>query len=174
MAETDNEFVTMQTVYNALEPLPPDARQRVMDYINSRLEISTSPGRTSSNSGQEPDKGNQDSTNVVEEVDTKKFDTIADLYDAFQPKSQADKALVAGYWKQVLEGNKDFDAQSANTLLKDLGYGISNITNAIEGLKTQTPALVIQTKKSGSSQQARKTYKVTDAGKKYVESMISG
>jgi hypothetical protein len=58
--------------------------------------------------------------------------------------------------------------------LKNLGQGLANITNAIDGLRNQKPALVLQLKKSGKSQQARKTYKLTVAGIKAVEVMIDG
>jgi hypothetical protein len=39
-------------------------------------------------------------------------------------------------------------------------------------LKSQKPALVVQLKKSGSTKQARKKYKLTTAGKKAVEQLI--
>jgi hypothetical protein len=106
--------------------------------------------------------------------DAPKFGSFADLFNAAQPTSNANKALVAGYWLQVYQSQDDFDAQSANKELKNLGEGIGNITIAASSLKSQKPALVIQLKKSGKSQQARKTYKVTVAGIRAVESMISG
>ena len=42
----------------------------------------------------------------------------------------------------------------------------------METLKAQSPALVMQLRKSGSSQQARKKYKLTAAGKKAVELLV--
>lgn len=65
-----------------------------------------------------------------------------------------------------------FDSQSAHKELKHLGQQLPNITNALESLKNQKPALVLQLRKSGTSQQARKTYKLTVAGMRAVEKMI--
>lgn len=40
-AQPDNEFEAIRTVFTALEALVPDARTRVLNYINSRLNIAT-------------------------------------------------------------------------------------------------------------------------------------
>lgn len=107
------------------------------------------------------------------EAITLKFDSFAELYDAArQPTGNPEKALVAGYWLQVCQSAESFDAQSANNELKNLGHALPNVTNSFESLKKKKPALVLQLKKSGTTQQARKTYKLTIAGKKAVEEMI--
>jgi hypothetical protein len=64
------------------------------------------------------------------------------------------------------------EAQAVNTRLKDLGHGVGNITRAFEALKDEKPALIVQTKKEGSTQQARKKFRVTAEGKKKVEGML--
>ncbi len=74
----------------------------------------------------------------------------------------------------MCQGADSFDSQSANTALKNLGHAIANITMALGALIKQKPALVLQTKKSGKSRQARKTFKLTVAGIKAVEDMING
>jgi hypothetical protein len=100
------------------------------------------------------------------------FASIADLYAAAQPRSDADKALVVGYWIQILQGAQDFDSQSVNAELKHLGHGVGNITQAFGSLMTRKPQFVIQTRKTGTTQQARKRFKVTLAGQQAVERMI--
>lgn len=113
---------------------------------------------------------------MIEEEPTvaPKYAALAEIYDAARPTSNADKALVAGYWLQVCQGAESFDGFSANRELKHLGQGLANVTNAIDSLKGQKPALALQLKKSGKSQQARKVYKITVAGIKAVEAMING
>src|SRR5205823_4960084 len=101
-----------------------------------------------------------------------RFPTVADFYSACNPSSDVDKALVVGYWAQVIENVPEFDSQSINRELKHLGHGVSNITSAFDGLKERKPQLVIQTKKSGTSRQARKLYKLTIEGQRAVERMI--
>jgi hypothetical protein len=102
------------------------------------------------------------------------FGSFAELFDAAQPKTGYDKALVAGYWLQVCQGADSFDGFSANKELKHLGEGLPNITSSVDTLKAQKPALALQLKKSGKSRQARKVYKVTVAGVRAVEAMIGG
>ncbi len=171
----DAEFAAMHTVYGVLKPLDDDARRRIVNYVVARLEID---GRAMPASG-----GNQNvpaapaSDEAVlqsEKAAAPKYGSFAELFDAAKPKSSAEKALVAGYWLQVCQNADSFDGFSANKELKNLGQGLPNVTNAIEALKTQQPALALQLKKSGTSQQARKTYKLTVAGIKAVEAMTHG
>lgn len=82
--------------------------------------------------------------------------------------------MVAAYWVQVCQGTGSFQSQSLNDGLKDLGHGIGNITEALSQLKDDRPALLLQLKKSGNTRQARKTYKLTQAGMKRVEEMTQG
>jgi DNA-binding PadR family transcriptional regulator len=46
------------------------------------------------------------------------------------------------------------------------------LTAALDELKAARPAFAIQLRKSGSSQQARKKYKITAAGEKRVEELV--
>ncbi len=168
----DGEFSAMQSVYSALEQLEADARERVLGYVSSRLGITTTPKKTGEGD-KAPALGVEDE-HVEEEAleQDAKFGSFAELYDATQPKSQPEKALVGGYWLQVCQGLDSFDSFSINKELKNLGEGVTNITSALDSLKTQKPALCLQLKKSGKSRQARKTYKVTVAGIKEAEAMI--
>jgi hypothetical protein len=102
------------------------------------------------------------------------YEDLADLYNAANPTSDVQRALVAGYWFQVVEGNTTFASQTLNTALKDLGHGLSNITKALTALQQQRPALASQVKKAGKSRQARKVYKLTRAGITEVERMLAG
>lgn len=102
----------------------------------------------------------------------RRFSDLAEVYAAASPSTDADRALVAGYWFQFLQGEADFGGQAVNSALKNLGHGVSNITSAFETLKAQKPALVMQLKKAGTTKQARKTCKLTAAGKNAVELLI--
>lgn len=170
----DKEFAAMQAVHKALEPLDEDARKRVVEYISARLEIAPPTPVAPRTVQPASDEKVDEAALEAEETGAPKFSSFAELCDAAQPKSNSEKALVASYWLQVCQAADSFDGFSANKELKNLGHGISNITNAIEALKGRKPALVLQLKKSGKTQQARKTYKVTIAGIKAVEAMIDG
>jgi len=53
----------------------------------------------------------------------------------------------------------------------DIKNKILNITRAYQLLQKSTPPLAEQTKKSSIKKQGRKFYRITDAGRKYVEAM---
>ena len=170
----DKEFAAMKTVYEALQPLDENSRQRVVDYVASRLEISIKKSTVPAVVGADTEADGGDLGRDELSPSESEYETFAELFDAAGPRSNADKALIAAYWAQVCEGSDSFDGFTINKALKDLGHGIPNITNAIDALKNQKPALALQLKKSGKSQQARKIYKVTAAGEKYVEAMTGG
>lgn len=164
----DQELAAMQSVVAAFEPLHPDARKRVFDYVIARLGLS--PVKQPMDRREPPSPADSEQPEVP--AQSPEFATFAELHDAAQPATQADSALVAGYWLQVVRGGESFEGFAANKELKNLGEGASNITASINVLKNQNPALVIQLKKSGTSKQARKTYKVTVAGIKRVQAMM--
>lgn len=97
---------------------------------------------------------------------------IADLYDAANPQTGPEKALVGAYWHQVVEAQPDFGALEINNSLKHLGHAVSNITRDLTALINRKPRLVMQTHKAGKSVQARKRYKLTREGTRAVEAMI--
>ncbi|MEM5516880.1 hypothetical protein WNY37_07950 [Henriciella sp. AS95] len=162
------EFAAIKKIHDELHPLAEDARARVLSYLINLLQIEVAghPVKTREFNEREEVAAASGAQTL--------FDTFAELFDAANPTTNADKALVAGYWLQEHEGLEGFDSQSANSLLKNLGYGIQNVTAALTSLKEQKPALVLQLKKSGTSQQARKTYKVTVAGNKLIRQLIEG
>jgi hypothetical protein len=173
----DLEFSAMRVVFDTLKGLPDEAaRRRVLDYATSRLGLVVSAvARVQVASASETAKGDDESQEAAPQVDAPSaFTTFAELFDAAHPQSNADKALVAGYWLQVCQGAESFSGQAVNNELKHLGEAIANITNAVDSLKNQKPALALQLRKSGKSQQARKSYKITTAGVKSVEAMLNG
>jgi hypothetical protein len=99
---------------------------------------------------------------------------FAELFATTKPVTGQEKALVAGYWFQVIQGQSDLDSQTLNTELKNLGYGLKNVTKAFSDLQSQRPQLVLQVRKEGRTAQARKRYRLTAAGVSRVREMMSG
>jgi hypothetical protein len=99
---------------------------------------------------------------------------VADIYAVANPSSDGEKVLVVGYWFHTARGDGELDSQAINTELKNLGYPITNVTRAVTSLAKSVPRLVVQTKKSGSTKQARKKFKLTVEGIKRVEHMLGG
>ncbi len=135
-----------------------------------RTPIENSPHRESSPHGGEfiHDEESSDDSSAT----SYEYENLAELFDVTNPDTNKDRVLVAAYWLQTRNGSDSFRGYEVNKGLKDLGHGVSNVTDAINKLKAQSPSLVIQLKKSGKSKQARKTYKVTNAGEDAVRQMI--
>lgn len=175
MSDAIEEFEAIKAVHGALAPLDAEARSRVLIYIASLLDIDArvakGPAAPSEEELDEMTEGEDDDEDVGV---APTFPEFADLYAATDPKGNGEKALVAAYWLQVCQGADNFTGYSANKELTDLGYRLGNITTAINNMRNRSPSLIVQIKKSGSSRQARKLYKITGEGIKRVEEMVGG
>jgi len=164
--DSSNEFKAFKAVHDALEPLDEDARSRVVKSVATLLAIDAPLAAE-----QEEIEENQ---TVSNDNIQRSFSNLAELFGDTNPKTNSDKALVAGYWLQVEGGSDNFTSQVVNRELRNLGHKIDNITAAIAPLQNSKPQLIFQLKKSGSSQQARKTFQLSDAGVKRVVEMMKG
>jgi len=154
VVNADAEIDAMGKILTILEPLDDQARTRVLKWVNGRFG--------------DPAFQAEPPVRAVIKPDLH----FSDLFDAVEPRTELQRALVAGYWLQAVGGAEDFDAQAANAALKNLGYGISNITSALTRAQREKPALVRQIMKAGRSQQARKRYRLTTTGVKYVQGLV--
>lgn len=163
----DPEISAMSAIANALDHLPEDARARVLAWARSRYmpRISqlgdstafappTSPPPSPSTSGS--------------------GETLAEFFADCSPQDDAQRVLVAATFLRRRGGTEVFTAAQAHADLIQLGYRIVNITRVLEGLEAQRPALVVMVRKEGKTKQARKLYKVTEAGLRNVGEMRIG
>jgi hypothetical protein len=162
------EIEAMKSIADAIEKLDDEARLRVLGWAKARFA-----GNRSTNLVDAPLKIEDQSSGVANLDTLKSYGSLAELYHAADPKNEAEKGLVAAVWFQVVEGMDGLDSQTINTALKDLGYGVGNITRAFDVLISQRPALMIQLRKAGTTKQARKQFKVTDAGLKKTLQMLT-
>jgi hypothetical protein len=160
----DPELEAMTAVAKAIEKLDPDAKRRVMSWVSERYDI---PVKKPMAKARE-----QDSNEGGGDVDVAALSSFDELFDAADPQTSADKALVAAYWFQVHENNEEFDAATLNIELKNLGHQSKNITRDFDALIAKSPRYAMQVKKSGSTRQARKKYKLTREGIRAVERML--
>jgi len=98
---------------------------------------------------------------------------LGDLFARATPSNGPERALVVAYWLQVVRGQDDLEGQMVNAELKNLGHGLPNTTATMSLLMNQQPALVIQTRKIGSTQQGRKRYRLTTVGVSKVRQMLA-
>ena len=174
MTSPAKEFEAIQAIHNALEPLDEVARTRILAYIASLLDINAKLAGSRSTTDSDIDEEATPAPKVETDDDAPGFSTFAELFASTSPRSNGERALVAGYWLQVCQKTESFTAAAANKELTNLGHKIANITVAINSVKNQKPMLILQLKKSGTSQQARKLYKVSHEGVQRIEAMIGG
>jgi hypothetical protein len=163
--DEDKELSAMQVISRALADLDDSERGRVLMWAASRFAVSL-PKLAGGKPGSADDGGDEGGGRGGE------FAEFVDLYDAANPRTDVERAAVAAYWFQVVQGAPSFQSQGLNDALKNLGYPIKNITDALASLQSRRPAQVRQVAKSGSSRQARKTYKLTVAGENNVRAML--
>ncbi len=162
------ELEAMASVAKALSELDAEATGRVLRWAAERFGNVTLPQPGAEPTGGTNDAGAADPPGTPD----LRFGTFAEMHGAAAPDTDAEHVLIAAYWAQYVEGAAEFGAQGINAALRDLGCRVSNITNAFTALISQRPQLAVQLRKSGSSKQARKTYKLTTAGKAAVEAML--
>ena len=163
------ELTAMTEIAKALQPLDSNSVRRVLIWAADRFDANGSLGDSEADSSTSDGGGSSQDYSSLDELTD-----VADLFSRASPRNDPEKALLVAYWFQKLNGQADFDSATINKELKHLGHGVSNITAALGSLSSRKPQLVIQTRKSGSSQQARKRYKLTNEGLKQVERMIRG
>ena len=165
--ENEREFAVMAEIRRLLADLDGATRVRIIRWLADLFEVGISSSTVRKLGIQQ---AGHETTGHWEN----NFPDLASLFHATSPAVESDKALVAGYWFQKFEAQTALDSQRINSALKQLGHGVSNITRALDDLTRRKPQLVIQVQKSGTSKQARKKYRLTDAGLRAVKQMING
>jgi hypothetical protein len=151
----DPEAKAYAEVMAALEPLDEAARKRVARWVSERVGVTEGSERTTAAAtGQGISAGAED---------------LAGFFSGASAGSDAQKVLVAAGWSYRIGKKEDFDSQSLNSELKNLGHGVPNVTRALNSLILHQPQLVIQTRKSGTTKQARKRYRITMEGLREVD-----
>lgn len=172
----DPEIDAMSAVATALTDLEEDAQGRVLRWAAERygVSIASSGRRSSSGAGDPADEAGDQVTEEQIAEEAPAYEHFAELFAKAQPKTDPDKALVAAYWLQAIQGESTWQSAALQKELKNLGHAISNITDALTSNMRKKPQRIIQLQKAGNAKQARKTYKVTHEGLVYVQGMLRG
>lgn len=150
----------MATVSAALDHLDEAARARVLRWAADRFATAELLA---------PPKPKRE--DPVEDV---AFESIFVLFEAARASSDAERAILAAFWFQVVEGAASFGGGQVNDALRQMGVGIGNIAQALNRLTARRPALVQQISKAGRSAQARKQYRLTTAGISAARGLLVG
>lgn len=167
----DSELKAMESVYESLNGLPDkDAQHRVIQWIVGKLCLNNFSNRASSSNNNHP---MQHDELVKPSSSIAGYDSVADIVAATCPKTDVDRVLIVAAFLQEKSQKESLSGFEITEELKHLGYPLSNITSTIGVLMTRRPQLMIQTRKSGKSKQARKEYKVSKEGINFVNNMIN-
>ena len=170
MEPDDPEIVAMSKISAILNELKDvEAKTRVLRWVVEKYRTTSSKPLPHTQTSIFPDIG----VGTGEASTSRTFQDFPALFAASSPTTDPERALVAGYWFQVVRGQDDLHGQQLNDELKNMGHRIGNITDALSSLIERRPALVMQTRKSGTSRQARKKYRLTSEGIRAVEQMFS-
>lgn len=165
MENLDPELQAMATVASALGGLDAEGQTRVLRWAADKFGVTITGKSATTHVNGSDDKDQTQHGN---------FADFVDLFDAVNPSGNLEKALTGAYWVQVVEGASSWQSHQVNNVLKDTGNGITSIVDAFDSAQNKTPALVRQMAKSGKTRQARKTFKLTSAGIKFIASKIGG
>lgn len=165
----DPEVEAIGKLAEALDGLDTEQQARTIRWAAERYGVGLS-GKSRGAGGGDGGGGNGDGRGS----DPCAYDDVGDLVVAAAPSTDEDRALVVAYWLQELWEKKQptFTGMDVNKELKNLGHGSNNITGLIERLLVTSPQQVLQTKKTGTQRQGRKSYKVTKAGAKRVQELL--
>ena len=170
----DPEMQAMAAIKAALEPLDADTRGHVLKWASQRFEVDlpetaheqdSQAGRGNGSGGRAAGGGGMAAADYGE---------VPDLVAASGASNDDERVLVVSYWLQVVGGKPDFPSQPVNTELKNLGHGLKRINDVFAQLVATRPQLMVQVRKGGKTQQARKVHKLTKAGIDRVEAMVAG
>ena len=116
----DSEIEAMSAVASALTDLSPEERHCVLRWACDRYEVGIENRlQRSVRRDADPESGEVNDEKVAAEAP--RFEHLAELFAAAQPDSDADKALVAGYFLQTIKSQEKWKAADAQKELKDMG-----------------------------------------------------
>jgi len=172
----DPEIEAMSAVATALSDVEEGAQGRVLRWAAERYGVMIATASPRAGEGTRDQTAHRVDEVTEEEIaeEAPAYEHLAELFAKAQPKTDADKALVVAYWRQALQGDSTWQSATLQKELKNLGHGVSNITDALNSNMRKKPQRIIQLQKAGNSKQARKTYKVTHEGLVYVQGMLRG
>jgi len=179
----DPEIEAIVKSYEVIKDLDGDSKQRVISWLVDKFGLSNDAAIQMKQSA--PGMGGRDSAMGHSAMGMAKlspdmplpekltgFDTVELLFNQIYTKTEPEKVLVVASYLQEKSELQELGGRRINTELKRMSQGVKNITAAISSLTRKNPPLMSQTKREGSSPQAKKQYRVTEEGIRRVNESI--
>lgn len=171
----DSELEALNKINEAIKDLQVDERVRVVAWLINKYSIhSGHPVNIPVTPKNLSDGGDfEEEINEGNDPEIVSFGSAAELLAKCNTKTSAEKVLVVAAYLQAKNPKQDLTGYEINHTLKNIGHKVSSVNIFAGLLMAKKPQLMIQTKKHGTSQQARKNYRVTDEGMKEVERLLN-
>src|ERR1700674_1817176 len=114
----DVEIDAMKEISKVFTELDVSAQERVIAWLSSRFGITSGQADRRSAEPLHAEARERSSSQAP-----RHFDHPAELFESAQAQTDAERALVLGYWFQVCQGASSFTSRQVNDELKHIGHG---------------------------------------------------
>jgi hypothetical protein len=174
----DPELQAMVAAYDALKNLDSEARERALSWLIKKLAPTDTRAATLPRivAGpvpaleMEPPTRDNGGPHISGSIRIEDFQTAGEFIAELTLSREPERVLAVSAFLQKKHPEKELTGFTINSALKNLGYGKKNITAALAVWIDMQPQCIIQIGKGGKSQQAKKTFKVTEEGLKLIMS----
>jgi hypothetical protein len=156
------DIEALQNILKILGDFEPIEQERLLRWVAEKLELKRDQTGSKRPTASLPLVADTPEAPVADGLQS--FATVADLMASINVRTHAERALAVAVFLQYRNAKPALTGFEINNELKHLGHMLSNITDTLSALQNTNPKLLIQIRKSGKTRQARKQYKVTDAG----------
>jgi len=186
------ELEAITLAIDLLQPLSPDARSRVLAWLDdyfkhhSDYEFSTALSSTPESVNTvnamvahddiEISQAGVDEMYATTSVDEnsnedyeESFDSFEQFYDYIAPKTARQKVATTGWWLEFEEGQPSWRTFDITKALKNIGRPLRYLSTTITQEKKKDDPLIEQLSKDGDSAQAHGTFRLSEFGRAYVE-----
>ena len=188
------ELVVMNEVAKLMKPLSKDEAHRVITWLSEYFDAEDTdedyygpePMITvvdySAPASDEPEPQDADDYDAPEDedfsdddedmVEVPEPDTFEAFYNKVAPKTVIQKALTAAYWIETKDEKYSWRSYDITKCLGTIGVKVNALSAALSIAEKKDEPLVELMSKSGDSMQARKTFRLSDAGHDWVADRI--
>lgn len=99
--------------------------------------------------------------------------TFEGLFATVAPKTVIQKALTAAYWVETNDGKETWRSHDITKCLASIDVKVNALSASLALAEKKEEPLVELMSKSGDSMQARKTFRLTEAGRAFVEGRLA-
>ncbi|MBR1830289.1 MAG: hypothetical protein IJ781_12475 [Atopobiaceae bacterium] len=173
MTEMLGELTVMNDVAKILATLNGDERRRVIVWLTDYFGI-LEDDLTEYDFDAMPFEAPTFEEYEVEEAPAEEApDTFESFYATVAPKTAIQKIVTAAHWLETKDGKESWKSFEINKLLKSIDVKVTSVSGTLGLEEKKDQPLVEVLQKSGDSMQARKTFRLSEAGYAFVSNRLS-